>query len=241
MVHETILFEPVPEENFPKDKHIEIIGIKVGKTTFHNVYIPPASSCAAGYVPNITPYLPTDEGYFLSDINAHDPLWHSSIQDARGTLLSKVIGDSNLGVLNSETEFSDKTELEFSKLNPPNSVYKGEKAFQKIVNNISKKCIPMGRLKETIANIPTEAAVKMKTRDSLRSTDPLSPRLAELNSEIETLIRDHKQEKWRDLVGNIERKTDSGKLFKLIKNLNGQPKSKENTATNLRENTYLTP
>ena len=297
------------EEDFPKDKHLEFQGIKISGNQFHNIYIPPASSCEAGYVPNITPFLPNDDGYLLGDINAHDPLWSSSIQDARGALLAEVIGDSNLGVMNTESptrlptngqptspdislaslallpyttwethtslgsdhlpivitcttniqaqpsekrtyinfkkanwpEFLVKTELEFSKLTPPNSVYKGEKAFRKIVNNISKKCIPSGRIKETIPNIPTEAALKMKTRDQIRTTDPHSPQIAELNLEIETLIKDHKQEKWRTLVGNIERKTDSGKLFKLIKNLNGQSQSKNNSAIRFKGKYLLNP
>ena len=129
----------------------------------------------------------------------------------------------------------------FSKLTPPNSVYKDEKAFHKIVNNISKKCIPSGRIIETISNIPTEAALKIKSRDQICTIDPHSPQIAELNLEIETLIKDHKQEKWRTLVGNIERKTDSGKLFKLIKNLNGQPQSKNNSAIRFKGKYLLNP
>ena len=101
LVHTTVLFEPLL--NFPKDKHIEALGIKVSGNSLINIYIPPVSSCSAGYVPDITPYLPTSDGYLYGDINAHDPLWHSSIQDARGTLLSQVIGDSDLGVLNTDT------------------------------------------------------------------------------------------------------------------------------------------
>ena len=210
MVHETVLYEPIP--NLPKDAHIESQGIKVCGNSIINIYIPPASSCAEGYIPNITPFLPSGDGYLLGDFNAHDQLWYSPIQDARGSLFNEIISDSDLGVLNTNAptrlpsnnqptspdislaslsllpytnwetntrlgsdhlpiiitcatkiklqpsdkrtfinfkkanwdKFKAETEIEFSKLRAPSSVYKGEKAFRKIINSISKTCIPKG-------------------------------------------------------------------------------------------------
>ena len=296
LIDESIQFETVPETI--KDKHIEHLTIKINNISIVNIYIPPASSCSAGYIPDLTPFLPQSDAMVVGDVNAHDPLWNSSIQDARGILFSEVIGDSNFGVLNLDTptrlptngqptspdlslaslsllpyttwetdislgsdhlpiiitcktdikvQFSEKktftnfkkadwprftedTELEFAKLTPPQNVHKAEKCFRKIINNASKKCIPQGRIKKIIPEIPTEAANKMKERDELRKSTPDSPQIAELNKEIENSIHKHKQTKWRDYVGDINRKTDPAKLFKLIKNLNGQPSSPANQA-----------
>ena len=70
----------------------------------------------------------------------------------------------------------------------------------------------------------------MKERDLIRETDPTAPALMKLNKEINKGINDHKREKWRDTVENIDSKTESSKLFKLIKNLNGGSKANNNQA-----------
>ena len=116
------------------------------------------------------------------------------------------------------------THEEFSKLltpeNEPENVHSAEKQFRKIVNKVSNLCIPAGRIKEVIPEIPTEAARKMTLRDNIRSTDPLSEDIPRLNSEISFLILDHKKSKWKKTVEEI--RPGSSKLFKLIKRLNGK-------------------
>ena len=66
-----------------------------------------------------------------------------------------------------------------------------------------------------------EAILKMKQRDTLRENDPESPLLSQLNSAVTDCIIKHKRNKWRETVENIDRKTNSKQLFKLIKHLNG--------------------
>ena len=78
-VHTTVLFESLL--NFPKDNHIKALGIKVSGNSLINIDIPPVSICSAGYVTDITPYLPTGDGYLYGDINA---------QTLSGTLQSKM-------------------------------------------------------------------------------------------------------------------------------------------------------
>ena len=124
--------------------------------------------------------------------------------------------------------FSEYTETQFSKLQIPTDIYKAEKCFRRIINQASKKCIPHGRIKEIIPEIPAEAVTKMKERDEIRKISPTSLQIGELNIEIDTAIKDYKRSKWREKVESIGRKTDSGKLFKLIKGLNGQPAPKDN-------------
>ena len=76
--------------------------------------------------------------------------------------------------------------------------------------------------------MPTAVVDKIKERDQLRQDQPESPQLAELNKEIDKGINDHKREKWRSTVSDINSKTNSAQLFKLIKHLNGNAKASAN-------------
>ena len=64
------------------------------------MYIPPDSSCANGYAPDLNCYLPTDNALVLGDFNAHDPLWGSERTDTRGKIISDFLDSTNYGVLN---------------------------------------------------------------------------------------------------------------------------------------------
>ena len=291
LIHNSIKFQELPDI---QDPHIEFQAIKISNLTIANIYIPPIGSCTQGYIPSIDKYFTNSDALILGDFNAHDALWHSSLQDARGSLFAEEIGNSNFGVLNTEKatrvpsngqptspdislasytllpatewdtsttfssdhlpinitisatidksysekktfvnfnkakwdDFTKFTEEEFSKQPEPNDVYQAEKVFRKIVNKVSKFCIPKGRIKEVYPEIPTEAARKMEARDNLRSTDPTSEDIKRLNNEISSLIFDHKKEKWRKTVEEI--RPSSSKLFKLIKRLNGKSASTGN-------------
>ena len=278
---------------------MEHIAIKVDEVSFHNLYIPPNSSCSSGYTPSLSDLLSTNEDcIFMGDFNAHDDLWFSPINDTRGSQFADEIGDSNFGVLNEDSptrvppngqatspdftlaslsllpytkwktdtsfgsdhlpiiisltsnikqiksekrtfinfrkadweKFTEITEEEFEKLPPPSSVYEGEKRFRKIINKASNITIPKGRIKDVFSEIPQSAAAKIQERDNLRKTDPTSPELARLNEEIKSEINKHKKEKWIETVEAIDRKKDSGKLFKLIKHLNGNVQASDNQA-----------
>ena len=64
-----------------------------------NVYIPPASSCAGGYLPSLDHLLMRTDTLTLGDFNAHHSAWYSSSTDTRGTLLENMISGSNFGIL----------------------------------------------------------------------------------------------------------------------------------------------
>ena len=64
-----------------------------------NVYIPPASSCAGGYLPSLDHLMMTMDTIILGDFNAHHSAWYSSSTDTRGTLLENISG-YNFGILN---------------------------------------------------------------------------------------------------------------------------------------------
>ena len=300
LVHSSLPFQKL--DSITNDPHIEHLAIKIENLTITNLYIPPTSSCnTPGYQSSISPYLPVGEALVLGDLNAHDALWHSQLQDARGTAIAEEIGDSNLATINEDThtrlppnenglpsspdvslaslsllpyasweshselgsdhlpltitlatdittipsekktflnfrkanwaKFYMETEEQFAKLEPPPDVYKGEKTFRLIINKISRASIPAGRIKETFQEVPTATAEKIRRRDALRKTDPISPQLAVLNSEIDKEIRKHREDKWREKVGELDRRQNSSKLFKLIKALNGgNPRASNNQA-----------
>ena len=127
-------------------------------------------------------------------------------------------------------KFTEDTEIEFSKQETPPDIYKGEKIFREILNKAAKNSIPSGRIKNVYPQVPTEAANKIRERDSLRKTDPTAPDIERLNKEINKEINDYKRDKWRETITNVNRKLDSSKLFKLIKALNGAPKANSNQA-----------
>ena len=97
-IHKTLQFQMLPD--FPFDGHTESLGILVGDTNIINIYIPPTTSCTTGFKPKIQDFLPAGDSLVLGDFNAHDPLWHSSIQDTRGSEIADTIGNSSYGVLN---------------------------------------------------------------------------------------------------------------------------------------------
>ena len=100
LIHESIQLEQLPTI---QDPYIENITIKVEDIKIINLYIPPACSCAPGYKPNINPFLLDRDAIVIRDLNSHDALWHSSIQDARGAEIAETIGSSNYGILNNDS------------------------------------------------------------------------------------------------------------------------------------------
>ena len=126
------------------------------------------------------------------------------------------------------TTFTEITEKAFSTLTAPVNIYKAEKCFRKIIKKASGTCIPQGRIKEILPEIPSEAKEKIKLRNELSKTNPSADQIGILNHEIQDDIRIHKRNTWREKLSNLGAKTDAGKLFKLIKSINGQPPAKDN-------------
>ncbi len=121
-------------------------------------------------------------------------------------------------------KFQNISEERFSNLADPVDIYEAEKQFRRIINKTSKKCIPAGRIKDVIPEMPTETVRMIQRRDELRDINPNSPDIARLNVEIYRSMKDYKTKKWQDTLKDIS-KSCSSKLFRLIKNLK---KTKEN-------------
>jgi hypothetical protein len=290
LIHKDVRYESLPD--LPPDLHLETFGIKVANISIINVYLPPVSSCSQGYVPDFSNILNYNDALLLGDFNAHDTLWHSSINDARGSALAEEIGDSAFGILNCDKptrlpntgqptspdislaslsllpviewdtftkfssdhlpiqvsiqadfqqypsekrtfvnfakanweDFTKLTEEEFSKIIKPSrgrNVEGEEKIFRKIVNKVSNLCIPKGRIKDVYPEVPTEAADLIQRRDELRSNDPTSTDIRQMNQDISDLVFNHRRDKWKKTVEDIDRNC-SQQLHKLIKRLGGK-------------------
>ena len=61
-------------------------------------------------------------------------------------------------------------------------------------------------------------------RDKLRKQDPASPRLSTMNDENTKATSDHKRRQWRKFVESIDHMTDSTKMWKTVKGIDGKSK-----------------
>ena len=121
------------------------------------------------------------------------------------------------------------TEIEFANLLDPTNIFTATKTFTAIINKSSNQCIPSGRIKEIISEIPTAAARKIIDRNEIRKQNPHSPEIATLTKEIYELIDDQRTETWRTTVTELGNQYSS-KLFKLLKRMSGQGQASSNQA-----------
>ena len=105
LIHKSINFTRTPE--LPETLVEPYLGeltmtAKPGDTELiiTNVYIPPATSCAGGYLSYLDHLTMTTDTLILGDFNAHHLAWYSSSTNTRDTLLDNIISGSNFGILN---------------------------------------------------------------------------------------------------------------------------------------------
>ena len=72
--------------------------------------------------------------------------------------------------------------------------------------------------------VPAELLAMMEGRYDLRKQDAASPRLSTMNDEITKATSDHKRRQWREFVESIDHRTDSTKLWRTIKGIDGKSK-----------------
>ena len=110
LVHESIPFQLIPTPaNLQNDQHTEELSISLPGNTnnfnIKNIYIPPVSSCTAGYTPPLEKILSTsdDSTIIVGDFNGHNNLWYSeSNNDPRGEAIAEELSNTNLGILNED-------------------------------------------------------------------------------------------------------------------------------------------
>ena len=97
-------------------------------------------------------------------------------------------------------------------------------------------------IKDIISEIPTTTADKIKARDNMRKTNPNNPEITTINNEISNEIRDHRNNKWKEFISSINRRTESSKIFKIIKKLNGgKPEANPNQGIKFKDKTLTKP
>ena len=104
LVHSSVRFRELDIRNHLGDTTTECQGISTdtanGPLNIYNIYIPPRSSCPNGFIPSISHLLLNEDSLILGDLNAHDDLWNSSINDERGQAIADEISNSEFGVIN---------------------------------------------------------------------------------------------------------------------------------------------
>lgn len=300
LVRDDIPYSATPTRSRPP---IEEMTIKIGDIVISNLYIPPASSCPANFMPSIAPLLAQEKCLVIGDLNAHDPSWCSALADPRGAAIAEEIDEAGMGVMNdfllptrvptngrptspdvtaaspsllavadwsvdtalssdhlpvlislptqnevTKTPAPKRTFVNFKKANwddftldseeafrrapIPTSTSTGERTFRAILLKAAKRHIPAGRHPTIKHNPPQEAVDLMQQRDALRASNNDSPRIAALNAQITSIMREDKTRRWREHVETLNNTTDSSKLWTTIKTLNGVTKTPPNCAIN---------
>ena len=106
----------------------------------------------------------------------------------------------------------------------PTDCQKDEKLFRATLLKAASHHIPTGRRKLYTQQVPADILTMMEERDDLRKQDPASPRLPTMNDEITKVTSDHKRRQWREFVESIDHRTDSTKLWRTIKGIDGKSK-----------------
>ena len=294
-IHKSINFRQQPQSpETLSDLHLEelTISAKLGNTELiiSNIYIPPTSSCTAGYQPSIDHLMTTPDTLILGDFNAHHSSWHATSTDTRGKNLADSICNSDFGILNWDTptrlpsnampsspdvslassslitstnwntittlgsdhlpilirlqttvsvtpashrtyvnlkkanwaRFTQEIEDKLSNRPLPSDCQKDEKTLRAIILKAASHHIPTGRHKINTEPVPAEILDLTKERDELRQRDHTSPELQRLNEEITRTTTAHKQAKWKQFVETMDHKTDSSKLWRAIKAIDGK-------------------
>ena len=104
-IHKSINFHQQPQSpETLSDLHLEelTISAKLGniELIISNIYIPPTSSCTAGYQPSIDHLMTTPYTLVLGDFNAHHSSWHATSTDTREKNLADAICNTDFNILN---------------------------------------------------------------------------------------------------------------------------------------------
>ena len=101
--------------------------------------------------------------------------------------------------------------------------------------------IPTGRCKLHTKQVSAEILAMVEERDDLRKQDPASLGLSTMNDEISKATSDPKRRQWREFVESIDHRTDSTKLWRTIKGIDGKSKQTENEGITFTGRPYTSP
>ena len=111
-----------------------------------------------------------------------------------------------------------------------------------IILKAESRHIPYRRHRINTEPVPAEILERMRTRDNLRSGDPTSPALQQMNAEITRITNEHRRNTWRQFVETLDHKTDPSKLCITIKAIDGKSSPKaENEAITFDDTQVSSP
>ena len=116
-------------------------------------------------------------------------------------------------------KWTEETEKGFEKCETPTDALAGEKMFRKVTNIANKHNTPSGRIPIVRPSMPTATAKLADERDEIRKTDASSPRIEELNVQIEEETNEYRRTKWRNHLDTFSGRTNVSKLWKTVKTL----------------------
>ena len=131
--------------------------------------------------------------------------------------------------------YKAQTKNAFSNATTNNNVHTSEKMFRNIINKASKQHIPAGRIPNILNAMSTQTAKLKEDRDQIRHADPADPRLKDLNDEINTQTKDHRQEKWLEHLEKCGPGTK--KLWDTIKSIENHLASQTTKTSNSMKST----
>ena len=127
--------------------------------------------------------------------------------------------------------YSKEIEEKLSKRRLPSNCQKGEKILRTIILKAASQHIPSARHRINTEPVPAEILEKMRARDDIRSRDPTSPALQQINDEITRTTNEHRRNTWTQFVETLDHRTDPSKLWRTIKAIDGKsPPKAENEA-----------
>ena len=122
------------------------------------------------------------------------------------------------------TGYRQEIERKLSSRHLPTDCQKDDKLFRDTLLKAASHHIPTGRCKLYTQQVQAEILAMMEERDDLCKQDPASPRLSTINDEITKATSYHKIKHWREFVESIDHRTDSTKLWRTIKGIDGKSK-----------------
>ncbi|KAA0188247.1 hypothetical protein HAZT_HAZT011805 [Hyalella azteca] len=114
-------------------------------------------------------------------------------------------------------EFTLETERVFRTADLPPDVSAAEKLLRQKVLNASKHNIPSGSHITSKPGLSKEITDLMRQRDTLRSTNPSSPNIANMTARINRLTNNLKTTRWKEYLDTFNRHTNVKRLWSTIK------------------------
>ena len=124
-----------------------------------------------------------------------------------------------------------------------NNPHTDNQHFTQIILKADKLYIPKGNISRKTNPLPKTIKQIIQLRDDTRKQNPNDPKLPDINTHINTLIKEYKQNTWKQLIEqDFSHTTNTHKLWKTIRRLqNKRPQKQINRTITFNNKTQTTP